>query len=83
MKALVADLVPSQSRSSAYGALGFTEGLVALPASLVMGWIWDVFGAPAAFLTGSALAFLALLLLAGLPAFRNPAKPDRAEAPSG
>ncbi|MCB1037621.1 MAG: MFS transporter, partial [Acidobacteria bacterium] len=66
MKALVADLVPSQSRSSAYGALGFTEGLVALPASLVMGWIWDVFGAPAAFLTGSALAFLALLLLAGL-----------------
>ncbi len=39
-KAMVADLVPSESRSTVYGVQGFAVGLAALPASVVMGALW-------------------------------------------
>ena len=34
-------------------------GIGALPASLLMGWIWEASGPPAAFLSGAGLALLA------------------------
>jgi MFS family permease len=65
-RALVADLVPPETRASAYGVYHTAIGLAALPASLLTGWLWQVFGAPVAFTTGAALSAAAAILLWGL-----------------
>ncbi len=64
-KALVADLVPVETRASAYGVYHTAIGITALPASLLTGWLWQTCGAPVAFATGAALAAAAALLLWG------------------
>ncbi len=63
-KALVADLTPTEQRATAFGWYAAVQGFGALAAGLSFGAIWQVFGAPAAFLTGAALALVAALLLA-------------------
>jgi MFS family permease len=62
-KALVADLTPVEARASAYGVYHTAIGITALPASLLTGWLWQVFGAPVAFGAGAALAAAAAALL--------------------
>lgn len=63
-RALVADLEPDRSRhGTAYGWYHTIVGLTALPASALCGGLWWKFGPAAAFLTGSALALLAALML--------------------
>lgn len=67
-KALVTDLVPVAARASAFGVYHTTIGIVALPASLLTGWLWQAFGAGLAFGAGAAMAAgAALLLLGALP----------------
>lgn len=63
LKALVADLTPSAQRGAGYGWLNGTIGLMALPASLLAGWLWQAIAPSAAFLCGALLAGAALLLL--------------------
>jgi len=63
-RALVADLVPPELRGTAYGAYATVVGVMAFPASLLAGILWDAFGPPAPFFFGGALAFLASLGLA-------------------
>jgi MFS family permease len=58
-KALVADLVPPARRGAAFGWFNLAIAIGALPASLVFGFVWDAFGAPAAFGLGASLALLA------------------------
>jgi MFS family permease len=65
-KALIADLAPADLRGSAFGLYHLTVGLGALPASLLFGAVWELFGSAAAFGLGAALALAATLLLAGL-----------------
>lgn len=68
-KALVADLIPPEQRGIAYGYYNATVGLMALPASLLAGILWQGvddwagFGPAAPFLAGSALALAAVILL--------------------
>lgn len=62
-KALVADLAPEARRGFAFGLYNAVQGLGALAASVVFGVIWNIFGAPAAFGVGSALALAATALL--------------------
>ena len=62
-KALVADLVPTQTRASAYGVYHTAIGVTALPASLLAGWLWQWFGAGIAFGAGAFLAVIAAVLL--------------------
>jgi len=45
-------LTPVEARASAYGVYHTAIGITALPASLLTGWLWQAFGAPAAFGTG-------------------------------
>jgi MFS family permease len=73
-RAFIADLAPSELRSTAYGVHGFSVGLAALPASLSIGFLWNQFGPRVAFLFGSALALLAIVMLITLPAFRGSPK---------
>ena len=62
-RALVAEMVPPNLRGSAFGYFHGIVGIGALPASILFGWIWQVFGAPYAFITGAILSLTASLLL--------------------
>ncbi len=62
-KAVVADLVSPEQRGTAYGLYSLAFGIMVLPASLLLGFLWKIFGHETAFLTGAALGLLAALLL--------------------
>ncbi len=68
-KAYVADLVPAEQRGTAYGVYNAAVGLMALPASVIAGVLWQGvggwagFGAGAPFVFGAVLALVALALL--------------------
>ncbi|MEO7963906.1 MAG: MFS transporter, partial [Gemmatimonadaceae bacterium] len=69
-KALVADLVPASSRGRAFGWYNLAIAAAALPASLFFGFVWERWGAGAAFTLGASLAAVAaaaLLILVPLP----------------
>jgi MFS family permease len=63
-RALVADLVPADARGRAFGAFHASVGLAALPASILFGLWWKVFGPRTAFRIGAAIAVVAALALA-------------------
>jgi MFS family permease len=68
--ALVADLVPENLRGTAYGTYNAVLGILAFPASLIAGILWQGvgswggFGPSAPFLFGGTLALIAALLMA-------------------
>jgi MFS family permease len=66
-RALVADIVPSSVRGTAYGWFYLAVGLSALPASLIFGAVWDRVGAHAAFLLGASLAAAAVVGILVIP----------------
>ncbi len=60
LRAFVADLVKEEDkRGTAYGFYHGAVGLCALPASLILGYLWQTFSANAAFSFGAILAILA------------------------
>jgi len=67
--ALVSDLVPEHLRGTAYGTYNAVIGLLAFPASLIAGLLWQGagswsgFGPSAPFLFGGTLALLAAVLM--------------------
>src|SRR5205085_4617841 len=63
-KALVADLVRPEQRGTAYGLYNLAFSITVLPASLLMGWLWDWRGATTAFTVSAAVGSTAALLLA-------------------
>jgi MFS family permease len=62
-KALVADLVRPEQRGTAYGLYNLAFGITVLPASLLMGALWDWRGPTTAFLVTGLLGATAALLL--------------------
>lgn len=62
-KAFVADLVKPEVRGSAYGVYNFAIGIGALPASVIMGVLWQKFGVVTAFSFGAILAVISAFLL--------------------
>jgi MFS family permease len=63
-KALVADLVRPEQRGTAYGLYNLAFGVTVLPASLLMGALWDWRGPATAFVVSAGLGATAALLLA-------------------
>ena len=59
-------------RGEAFGLYHALTGALALPASLWMGWVWQVWGSRAAFLTSGALAVVAVIMLASLVEKQDP-----------
>ena len=57
---LVADACPAELRGTAFGIFNLVSGGALLLASLIAGLLWSAFGAPVTFLTGAALALLAV-----------------------
>ena len=62
-KALVADLVPTHRRGTAFGWFNAALGVGALPASVLFGLVWERVGPAQAFLMGAAFAAAATVLL--------------------
>jgi MFS family permease len=62
-KALVADLVRAEQRGTAYGLYNLAFGITVLPASLLMGFLWDWRGPEVAFLVSATLGVTAAVLL--------------------
>lgn len=62
-KAFVADLMPAESRGSAYGAYSLAVSITALPASILFGLVWQGFGSHVAFGMGASFALSASLML--------------------
>ena len=58
---LIVDRSPAALRGSAFGLFNLVTGLMLLVASVLAGMIWDASGSGATFLTGAAIALLALL----------------------
>lgn len=75
-KAMVVDIVPAQRKGTALGWYNLAVGVGALPASLIFGAIWDRVGAPAAFMFGAAVAFVASVGMA----FIGPRSGSRVDA---
>jgi MFS family permease len=69
-RAYVADLSAAENRGTAYGIYNTAVGIMAFPASLIAGILWQGafgwpgWGARAPFLFGSAMAIVAVLLTA-------------------
>jgi MFS family permease len=62
-KALVAGMVPPSTRGRAYGAYNFAVGMTTLPASLLTGALWRLWGPAPALATGAAMACGAAIAL--------------------
>lgn len=58
---LVADTAPVELRGTAFGMLNLMTGVAILFASIIAGVLWDAGGPALTFLTGSALAVVALV----------------------
>lgn len=62
-RALVADMVAPEQHGSAYGWYNAVVGVMALPASVAAGLLWQGLAPAAPFLFGAGLALLAALLM--------------------
>ena len=65
-KAFVADLVAPEQRGTAFGLYNLIIGIGSLPASLLLGILWQNFGAATALIASAAVSLLATVLLLGL-----------------
>ena len=62
-KAFVADMVTAENRGRAYGIYNTAIGVIALPASLIAGLLWDKVSPGTPFFFGGIVSLLATLLL--------------------
>jgi MFS family permease len=65
-KALIADLAPADQRATAIGLHATILGIGLLPASLIAGQLWNLFGPSAPFAFGGCMAAIAAVMLAVL-----------------
>jgi MFS family permease len=66
-RALVAEMVSPEARGRAFGLQNLMEGLGALPASLLFGFLWKAASPFLAFAVSAAFALAAALLMAAIP----------------
>ena len=87
-RAFVCDMAPDHFRGTAFGTLHTAIGLVALPAGMIAGLLWEHIGPWATFVYGGSLGLVAAALLllgmriwpkAGAPACRPGDAPSTAE----
>ena len=61
LAALVADTAPARLRGTAFGIFNLVGGVAMLLASVLAGWLWDSYGAPAPFVASALMASVALV----------------------
>ena len=62
-KAFLADTAPNDQKASIYGLHALAVGISLLPASIIAGFLWDMFGAPAPFWFGGIMGLSAALAI--------------------
>lgn len=67
IRAHTAELVPENIKGTAYGTLHTLTGLALLPAGVIAGYLWQVFGPQFTFYYGTLMAALAVLILMAVP----------------
>jgi MFS family permease len=60
LAAMIADTATAARRGTAFGLFSLASGVATLLASVIAGFLWDRYGAPAAFHTGAGFACAAL-----------------------
>jgi MFS family permease len=60
LAAMVTDNAPARLRGTAFGIFNLAAGAAMLIASVLAGWLWSHYGAPATFYAGAAFTVLAL-----------------------
>jgi MFS family permease len=65
LAALIADSAPADLRGTGFGIFNLTTGVAMLIASVLAGYLWDVFGAQATFFAGATFAGITLLSVFG------------------
>lgn len=63
LAALVADTTPKDLKGTAFGLFNLVSGVALLLASVLAGWLWQVYGAAVTFYAGAGLSAVSLLLL--------------------
>ncbi|VVC02755.1 Multidrug resistance protein MdtG [Candidatus Burarchaeum australiense] len=64
-RAFISDIIEEEGLlGTAFGTLQGAIGLAAIPASIIAGLLWDVYGSQATFFFGAGVAFLSAILLA-------------------
>ena len=63
LKALVVETVPADVRGRALGIYFFLTSATTLLASVITGWLWKAYGAPAPFYLSAAIAAVSAILL--------------------
>lgn len=61
LAALVADNCSARLRGTAFGIFYLVSGIALLVASVLAGWVWDIYGASVTFYVGAVLATVALV----------------------
>lgn len=61
-RAYVADIVEEEKRATAYGLLNTVIGISLLPASLIMGLVWDLYNSKVAFLVSAGLGLVGFIV---------------------
>jgi len=61
-RAYVADIVEEGKRATAYGILNTVIGVSLLPASLIMGLVWDLYNSKVAFLVSAGLGLMGFIV---------------------
>jgi len=73
-RAHIADLVEPESRATAYGIFNTGIGLALVPASIIFGSVWDIFGSRWAFFTSAGFSLLGFLVFLYALGTRDQAK---------
>lgn len=79
--AFVADLAPERLRGTAFGIFSGAVGIIALPASLLAGLLWQWYGPAVPFFVGAALALLATVGILCVPSTTSGAALSSKRAP--
>jgi MFS family permease len=72
LSTLVADAAPERLRGTAFGMFHLVSGVALLGASILAGWLWARFGAPATFYAGATFTAIALAGLLATTRKRRP-----------
>jgi MFS family permease len=71
-RAYVADIVEEEKRATAYGLLNTVIGVSLLPASLIMGLVWDLYSSRVAFLVSAGLGLVGFIVFLLSMAVKRP-----------
>jgi MFS family permease len=72
-RALISEISPSNLKGTMLGMHATLVGMALLPASIIAGFLWDVFGAASPFIFGGSIGLLSSIAVFVVLNTKNPA----------